>query len=137
PRWHPAPRPAPALPPPHGRVDRAVGSTPAHHQHVTGGRTVDRGGRDLLAHPPDFLGTGAAHVVVVFRIVGDVARDVLLLETADAVLESGGAGSDPRPRQRGGISQVREKPFLFGPELHVDGRQRGRIGDEPRLRAVG
>ena len=41
------------------------------------------------------------------------------------------------PRERGGIAQVREEALRLRAELDVDGRQRLRIRDQPRLGAVG
>ena len=48
----------------------------------------------------DFRGAQANHVLVVERLVVDVAGDVLLFEAADAMLESRRAGNGPRPRER-------------------------------------
>jgi hypothetical protein len=73
-----------------------------------------------LSDASHLLGAHPHHVVVVLRVVRDVARHVLLLEAADAVLEPGRAWAHPRPRQRGGVTQVREEAFLLGAELHRD-----------------
>src|SRR2546430_4124350 len=41
-----------------------------------------------------------SHTRVVLRVIGDVTRVVVLLESADAVLEPRRAGARPRARQR-------------------------------------
>ena len=61
-------------------------------------------------HAPHLLGAEPHHVVVVVRLVGDVARDVLLLEAADAVLEARRARAHPRPRQRGRLARYGKNP---------------------------
>src|SRR3546814_14888548 len=77
-------------------ADRAVRRSPAEHEDLCGTRGIvhlERGQRvgdavDLGLAQPD-------HLVVVGRIVGDVAVTVPLLQPADAVLAAGGAGHRP------------------------------------------
>src|SRR5699024_9209785 len=77
-----------------GRADRAIGRTPAHHEHARfAGGVVDREVVNV-----DAVDLGAAqsyHRVVVLRGVGDVPLAVLFLQTADAVFEACGAGNRP------------------------------------------
>src|SRR3546814_16073540 len=75
-------------------ADRAVRRSPAEHEDLCGTRGIvhlERGQRvgaavDLVLAQPD-------HLVVVGRIVGDVAVTVALLEPAVGLFEAGGAGN--------------------------------------------
>src|SRR5260370_14244030 len=69
-----------------GGGDGAVGPPPPDHQEVAGGGPVDRGRRNLLGDAPHLLGARPHHMVVVVRVVGDVAGPVLLLDATDPVL---------------------------------------------------
>ena len=64
-----------------------------------------------------------AVVVVIGGLVVDVAGDVLLFQTADAVFEAGRARHRPRPRQRIGIAEERLETFRVGAEFRGKGRQ--------------
>ena len=88
----------------------------------------------------DLLGPDAHHVLVVLRVVVDVAGAVFLLEAADAVHQSRRAGDRPRPRQRLGVAQVGpEVAVVVGRirERHADVGQRLDVGQQPGLGAVG
>ena len=92
--------------PAHGRGDRAVRGTPAQHQGAGRScRVVDLQVRDVDA--VDLGLAGADHEVVVGRVVGDVAGAVLLLDAADAVLESRRAGHRPGAGQGLRVALVR------------------------------
>ena len=130
-------------------ADRAVRRAPADHQHLAprpDGSSTSSGGSDV-GDPVDLGLAGPDHQVVVGRVVGDVAVALALLEAADAVLEAGGAGDRPGPRQGLLVAQV-------GPEVLVAraavgswlgsvaksgsmARQVVDLGDPPRLGAVG
>ena len=60
-------------------------------------RAVELLRRNVVGDVGHLLGPRVDHVLVVGRIVADVAGDVLLLEAADAVLEAGRAGKRPGP----------------------------------------
>src|SRR5205809_874768 len=104
------------------RGDRAVRPAPADDEEVAGRGAVDRRGRDLLGHAPHLLRARPDHVVVVVGVVGDVARDVLLLDPTDPVLEPRRPGANPRTRERRRVAQVREEALLLGPEADLDRR---------------
>src|SRR5690606_15174904 len=81
--------------PAYRRGDQTVGGAPAEHEHAgVAVGVVDREGRHL-----DAVHLGLAqpdHAVVVVGVVGDVPRDVGLLDAADAVLQAGRTGDRPR-----------------------------------------
>ena len=85
---------------PHGGRNRAVRPAPAQHQRLRAVRVVDLELGDVLRDPGDLLRAQAHHQVVVLGVVADVAGDVLLLQTADAVLEARCARNRPWPRER-------------------------------------
>src|SRR5882762_3281523 len=87
--------------------DRAVGAAPADEEQLALRGAEDLERRDLAHHPGDLAGAHADHLLVVPRCVADVAREVLLLEAADPVLEPRRAGDDPGTRKRLLIPQVR------------------------------
>src|SRR5690606_9076891 len=91
-----------------GGRDRAVGGSPTEHQHLrVAGRVI---ALDRLDDVGDLVDLGLSqqdHVVVVVRVVGDVAGDVGLLDAADAVFRSGGARDGPGPGQSGRVTQER------------------------------
>ena len=89
------------------------------------------------AMPGDLLRPQPHHRVVVVGVVGDGAGDVGLLEPADPVLETSGAGDGPRPGERLGIAAVRlERLAVRLGEARRDVRQVAHVGDEPGLGAV-
>ncbi|MEV8406836.1 hypothetical protein AB0R12_13765, partial [Streptomyces niveus] len=77
-----------------GGGDGAVGGAPAEDQGARTVRVVHHKVRHLDV--VDLGLAGADHEVVVGGVVGDVAGAVLLLDAADTVLETRGAGHRPR-----------------------------------------
>ena len=61
----------------------------------------------------DLRGPRVDHVLMVGRVVADVAGDVLLFQAADAVLQAGRAGERPGPGQPlvALVRQERASPF--------------------------
>src|SRR5690606_9362143 len=77
--------------------DGSVGGTPAEHQHAGPARGVVHHHVGDVGHDGVHLGlAGAHHRVVVVRVVGDGAGDGVLLDAADAVLQTGRAGDRHR-----------------------------------------
>jgi hypothetical protein len=89
------------------RADRTVGAAPTDHEQIGVIRSQYLDGRDLVRDASDLLGAELDHPLVVLRVVGNVARDVLLGETADAVFELGRSGKRPGARQRLRIASIR------------------------------
>src|SRR2546428_10278656 len=83
-----------------GLPDRTEGAPPADEQQVTFGRPEHLGRRNLTNDARDLARSDAHHLFVVRGRVTDVAGQILLLETADAVLEARRPGDDPGTRQR-------------------------------------
>src|SRR5206468_182666 len=71
----------------HGGGDAAVAAAPADHQQVAFRGPVDGQLGDLVGDVGNLLGTSLDHVLVVLRVVADVAGDVFLLQATNAVLE--------------------------------------------------
>src|SRR5207247_10959256 len=103
-------------------LNRAVRRAPAHYGDgaVVGAQRCPLRW-DVVRDPGDLHRPGAGHPGVVFRIVGNVPRIVVLLEPADAVLGAGCAWHGPRARQghrvaeegvggRGGGAEVDREP---------------------------
>src|SRR5947209_8586093 len=84
-----------ALSPFHGGDDGTVGPAPADDEQLAIRRSAYRQLRDLIGDVGDLLGARLDHVLVVLRVVADVSCDVLFLQPADAVLETGRAGNGP------------------------------------------
>jgi len=129
---------------PDGGRDRAVGRAPPEHEHPRGPRRVV----DLEVGHGHSVDLGLAqprHPVVVVGVVGDVAGDIGLLDAADPVLQPRRAGNRPRTGQRLGVALVGVEnpvplcvnPIGLGGELHLERGQRGDLGHQPRLRAIG
>lgn len=95
--------------------------------------------------PHDLGLAGADHEVVVGRVVGDVARAVLLLDAADTVLKTRRAGHRPRPGQGLRVAlvgpehlgAVGQRVVGAGRELDAQVREFVDLGNPPRLGAVG
>ncbi len=96
-----------ALPhPPHSSLDDAEGRAPSQHEQLAFGIAVDFDRIDVVGDVGDLPGPGVDHQLMVVRVVGDVAGDVLLLEPADAVLEARRAGNRPAAGERLRITQI-------------------------------
>src|SRR2546430_13724073 len=78
-----------------------------------------------------------SHTRVVLRVIGDVTRVVVLLESADAVLEPRRAGARPRARQRLRIPEEGMESGGLGPAADRKARQAIQVGDAPRLGGAG
>src|SRR5947209_1501549 len=81
--------------------DRAIGAAPADDEQVAVNRAVDFQERNVLGDVGDLLSPSLHHVLVIGRVVTNVARDVFFFDAADAVLESGRSGNGPLPHQAG------------------------------------
>ena len=97
----------------HRLVDRAEGRAPADDRqlgafaaeaHLLVGNRI--GDAEHLG------GAGVGHLLVDFGPIIDVAGARLLLDAADAVLEAGRAGPDPRPRELV-VARVGHDPLAF------------------------
>src|SRR5438067_13917500 len=93
-----------------GRGDGAGRRAPGNDEQVAGRIAFGQNIRDVLADSRDFCGANAHHVFVVQGLVVHVASAVLLFEAANAVLEPGGAGPRPGPRQGLRIALYGMKP---------------------------
>src|SRR5690349_9101996 len=119
-----------------GRADRAVRRAPAEYQQVALRRPEHLERRDVPGDAGDLGLTQELHLVVVVRVVADVARDISLLEATDAVLEARGARHRPRSSQRVGVAQVRaERAVAAGRVVDRDRWQLVDRRDLPRLGA--
>src|SRR6185295_140063 len=79
--------------------NRPVGAAPGEHEQVGAVRIVDLELWNVVRDAGDLLGPQAGHQVMVLRVVGDVAGQILLLEAADPVFQARGAGDRPRAGQ--------------------------------------
>ena len=138
--------PVPAGPHPlHPGGDGAVGGAPADDQHLGAVLVVDLGRRDVVGDAGDLGRPQAGHPLVVGAVVGDVARAVGLLQTADPVLQTGHAGRRPRSGQRLLVPDVGPEDLGAvgigvvgcGGEAGIDVGQVVEVGQPPRLGAVG
>ena len=127
-----------------GRADRAVRRAPAEHEDLGLRRdgVVDLHRRQRVGDPVDLGLADADHVVVVARVVGDVAVAVALLEATDAVLETGGAGDRPRTREGLLVAQVGPEVGLgvarsLSTALVVGAGREGRVDRRAARRARG
>src|SRR5262249_39096693 len=121
----------------YSRGDRAVRPAPAEDQSVRSAGIVDLQLGDVLRDARHLLRPQARHAVVVFRVVADVARNVLLLQASDAMLEACRPWDRPRPRQGRLVAPVGlEAVAIRLGETRVDRRDRLDVRQEPGLRAV-
>src|SRR4029077_8683011 len=98
------------------------GAAPAEHEQLALLLAVDDELGEPIGDARHLLGAQTHHGVVVLRVVRHVAGAVLLLDAADAVLETRRAGDRPRPRQGLRVAQIR----LFGPPRAANNARRGR-----------
>src|SRR3569833_354269 len=98
----------------HGLMDRPEGRAPADHGDL-GALTA---AADVLVwnafgDAEHLGGAGVGHFLVHFRAIVDVAGAGLLLDAADAMLESGRSGLDPGTRAVA-VASVRHELFALG-----------------------
>src|SRR5437773_1929993 len=117
----------------HRLRDRAVGAAPADDQQLALGRPEDLERGYFPDDAGDLARAHADHLLVVGGRVAHVAGQVLLLEPADAVLEVGRAGDDPRAREGLLVAPVGEEAARLGAEGDGHRGKRGRVRKEPRL----
>ena len=92
--------------------------------------------RNVARDPGDLVGTSLGHPCVIVGIIRDVARVVIALEAADAMLESWCPRFHPGPGERLGIAQERMKSFRIGAIADREFRQIGFLRNAPRLRGM-
>ena len=73
---------------------------------------------------------------MVLRDVADIARFLLFLETAEAVLEARRAGDDPGAGQRRLVPFVGQVVFGVGQVLDLDRLELGEFRNQPGLGAL-
>ena len=119
----------------HRLRDRPVRAAPSDHQHLPLG--IEEGLRRLqpIGDAADLLGAGAHHLLVIVRVVADVAGERILLQAADAVLETGSSRNGPGPGKLL-VALVRHEPGRIGGEIRFDLRKAVHVRKEPRLAAV-
>ncbi len=104
--------------------------TPGDDEQIAGRIAFGNDFRNILRDAGDFFGADADHVLVVERLVIDVAGDVLLFDAADAVFEAGSAGNGPGASERFRIALIRLKAFRDrfrnAPEFREDLQRTGR-----------
>ena len=119
-----------------GTVRRAPGDNQQIAFRIAGGNDVG----NVLHDGRNFCGADAHHVLVIQRLVVDVAGDVLLFEAADAMLEARCAGNGPGPRKSLRIALVRQisrSDSCFGRKFHGEVRNFINVRNLPGLGAVG
>jgi hypothetical protein len=123
----------------YGAGDGASSAAPADDQQLTRVRTVDLERWQAARDAFDLLLAHLDHLGVVLGLVGHVARDVLLGEAADPMLEPGGPGDRPWPGQGLGIPGVGLELPDFGRRGELDrlALQRRDVRYQPGLRAIG
>src|SRR5262245_39991067 len=132
-----------ALGPLDGGGDGAIGASPADHQQIALGVARDLKLRYFVGDVGDFLSPRLDHVLVVERIVTDVAGNIFLFQPADAMLQSRGAGYGPFPDQPRIAAKRQEMRLSIAVTvglawvLDFDFLELIGIGDEPRFCAVG
>ena len=118
-----------------GSADRARSRAPAKTSSSRRRRVIDgqRGSESAIPRPS---AAQARHELMVLRLVADVTRATLALESADAVLEARRPGNRPRPRPHL-VARVGQERFVGGlGEGRIDHRERAEVRQQPRLRGV-
>ena len=115
--------------------DRPVRPAPADDQDVAVGVEVRLGGIESVGDAPHLLGARAHHLLVVLRVVADVAGESVLLQSADPVLEAGRSRNGPRPRELL-VALVREESRRVGGDVRIDLRKAVHVGKQPRFAAI-
>src|SRR4029077_13109054 len=121
----------------HGLRDGAVGGTPGNDEEVAFGIAGRQHVGNVLNDGIDFRGTNANHVLVVQRLVVDVAAYVLFFQAANTVLEAFGARNGPGTGECVGIPLVGHEALWIRSELYGDFRNFFFFRDSPRLSSVG
>ena len=129
----------------HRRVDCSPRGPPAQQAHDCVVISHDGCRRNIRRNASDLGGAQVHHLLVVGRVVADVAGAVFLLDAANTVHQSRRPRNGPGASQRHGVAQVR--PEFGGAvvghvihlrlERHRDVGQRIKVGQQPRLTAVG
>src|SRR6266478_3701757 len=120
----------------YGGGDGAVRGAPRYDQQIAFGIAYGNNIRNVLDDGFDFCGANANHVFVVQRFVIDVASDVLLFQTADAVFEAGSSWNGPRARQRVRIASVGFEVHGVRRKFHFEVGDGVEIGNAPGFSSV-
>src|SRR5437870_7663101 len=88
------------------RSDRTISRSPAEHQNFSTRFAKDFHRRNVSDCAIDFLLSEFDHQMMIFRIVVNVAGDVLFLDAADAMFESGRSRKSVGPSQRRLVARV-------------------------------
>src|SRR2546422_5129253 len=83
----------------HSRRDMAVRPAPTDDQQIALCVAMNSLDWDVVGDAGNLRGARANHVLMVRGVVTDVSGDVLLLDAADTVFQTGCAGQRPRPHQ--------------------------------------
>ena len=128
-----ATRPYPANPGSH-RPERP---TPRQDERLRSVRIVDLQLGDVLGDTGHLLGSEPDHAVMVLGVVTDVPGDVLLLETADPVLERRRTRDGPRPGEGRLVAGVGlEVGAVLSREVRVERRDLVDVRKQPGLGPV-
>ncbi len=108
--------------------DRPVGRAPAHNHQVAAGLAdghILR--RDVVGDAENLVGAGVGHLLVVGRLVADVAGIIALLDPADPVRQPRCARLDPDARQGLRVAGIGVEPFALGRRLAMELHRERRI----------
>ena len=116
-----------------------IGPTPTQDQQLALFWTLDLLQWNIVGNTGELVFPDLGHMLVIQRVVADVAGDVLLLQPADAVHESWGPWSGPGANESF-VPLVRHERLAIVAgsrvlDLHLG--QVGRSRDSPRLTSVG
>src|SRR5580704_9253598 len=116
--------------------DRAVSRSPTNDQEIAIRIASRHDIRNVLADGLDLCGTHANHFFVIQRLVVYVAGDVLLLESANAMFQTGRSRNGPGTRERLRVALIRQKAFWVRYEMYGELRNLADVGNAPRLRTI-
>ncbi len=131
-----------------GLLNCALRRAPAEHEQVAVGMAVHLRRRNVLGHVLHLLRPDLHHLLVVLRVVGDIAGLVFFLQPPEAMLQIGRAGPGPDTGQRLRVAHIRQELVVavlvlvhralgrLRLEVDVERRERVGVGDAPRLRPV-
>ena len=120
-----------------GRGDGSVCASPTDDEQLARFLPHDFRRGNVFGDARDFCRADPDHVLVVGRLVAEGARSVLLLDSADPVLQSRCSGFRPGPREGLRVPEVGQESFRIGAELDFQLRQALHSGDAPGLGPVG